>query len=88
MSGRVVRHRTTGRVLPVNGAGEVLLLHGWDPAAPDVKYWFSIGGGADHDEPLSDEVAELNWGFLHLVQDQTFYATRLDDTGGLHLDGL
>jgi 8-oxo-dGTP pyrophosphatase MutT (NUDIX family) len=113
MGGRVVRHRTTGRVLPVNGAGEVLLLHGWDPAVPEVTYWFSIGGGADHDEPLAHaaaremreetglevapgdlgdpvghEVIEFDWGFWHLVQDQTFYAVRLDSADGLHFDGL
>jgi 8-oxo-dGTP pyrophosphatase MutT (NUDIX family) len=113
MSGRVVRHRTTARVLPVNAAGEVLLLHGWDPAKPEVTYWFSIGGGADHDEPLTHaaaremreetglsvspdalgdpvghEVAEFDWGFWHLVQDQTFYAMRLDSAGDLHFDGL
>jgi hypothetical protein len=28
---RTVSHRTTARVLPVNGSREVLLLHGGDP---------------------------------------------------------
>ena len=113
MSARPVRHRTTARVLPVNGRGEVLLLHGWDPVQPDAPYWFSIGGAADGDEPLvaaaaremreetglaiepadlGDPVAheniEFDWGFWHLVQDQTFFALRLDDTTGLHFDGL
>jgi 8-oxo-dGTP pyrophosphatase MutT (NUDIX family) len=51
---RQVRHRVTARVLPVNAAGEVLLLHGWDPAAPDAPYWFSIGGATDPGESLVD----------------------------------
>jgi 8-oxo-dGTP pyrophosphatase MutT (NUDIX family) len=53
-NGRQVRHRVCARVLPVNPSGEVLLLHGWDPAAPDAPYWFSIGGAADGDETLVD----------------------------------
>ena len=110
---RPVRHRTTGRVLPVNGNGEVLLLHGWDPVRPEEPYWFSIGGAADHGEslaaaaaremreetgleisadalgePVGHELAEFDWGFWPLVQDQTYFAVRLDDIAGLHFDGL
>ena len=113
MTSRPVRHRTTARVLPVNGRGEVLLLHGWDPVQPDAPYWFSIGGAAARDEtvapaaaremreetglaidpadlgdPVAREQVEFDWGFWHLVQDQTFYALRLDDITGLHFDGL
>lgn len=33
---RPVRHRVVARVLPVNAAGEVLLLHDWHPVTPDV----------------------------------------------------
>jgi 8-oxo-dGTP pyrophosphatase MutT (NUDIX family) len=51
-NGRQVRHRVCARVLPVNPAGEVLLLHGWDPAVPDEPYWFSIGGATDQGESL------------------------------------
>lgn len=47
-------HRVTARVLPVNEAGEVLLLHGWDPAAPDAPYWFSIGGACEPGETLAE----------------------------------
>jgi 8-oxo-dGTP pyrophosphatase MutT (NUDIX family) len=54
VNGRQVRHRVCARVLPVNAAGEVLLLHGWDPAAPDAPYWFSIGGAIDPGESLAD----------------------------------
>lgn len=52
--GRITRHRVCARVLPVNAAGEVLLLHGWDPAVPEEPYWFSIGGAADGEESLVD----------------------------------
>lgn len=54
VNGRQVRHRICARVLPVNAAGEVLLLHGWDPAVPDAPYWFSVGGATDPGESLVD----------------------------------
>ncbi|MEO8273381.1 MAG: NUDIX domain-containing protein [Chloroflexota bacterium] len=47
----------TARVLPVNAAGEVLLLHGWDPAAPDAPYWFSVGGACEPGETLTETAA-------------------------------
>ncbi len=53
-NGRQIRHRVCARVLPVNPQGEVLLLHGWDPAAPEEPYWFSIGGAIDAGETLVD----------------------------------
>jgi 8-oxo-dGTP pyrophosphatase MutT (NUDIX family) len=112
-SNRLVRHRVTARVLPVNAAGEVLLLHGWDPAAPEAPYWFSVGGevepGESHAEagarelheetgieldadalgdPLAvEEGVEYDWGPWHLVQDQTYFAVRLDDAK-VHFGGL
>lgn len=49
--------RVTARVLPVNAAGEVLLLHGWDPAAPDAPYWFSVGGALEPGESLAGAAA-------------------------------
>lgn len=53
-------HRTTARVIPVNDAGEVLLLRGHDPARPDQTYWFSIGGGTEPGEtPPETAVREL-----------------------------
>ncbi len=47
-------HRTTARVLPVNAAGEVLLLYGVDPLFSQRPYWFTIGGGVDEGESLVD----------------------------------
>ena len=110
---REVRHRVCARVLPVNAAGEVLLLHGWDPAAPEAPYWFSVGGGIDEGEELvaaavretkeeigvviaPGELVEVgredtafDWGEWHLVQDQTFFAVRLDVAlSEIHFRGL
>jgi 8-oxo-dGTP pyrophosphatase MutT (NUDIX family) len=54
---RTTFQRVTARVHPVNATGEVLLLHGWDPAAPDAPYWFSIGGAAEPGEVLTETAA-------------------------------
>jgi 8-oxo-dGTP pyrophosphatase MutT (NUDIX family) len=110
---RETLHRTCARVLPVSAAGEVLLLHGWDPKAPESPYWFSVGGGLDegetlveaavremHEEtgqhitaadlsaPLGSEHVEFDWGEWRLVQQQTYFAVRLDAASAVHLDGL
>jgi 8-oxo-dGTP pyrophosphatase MutT (NUDIX family) len=112
MAELTVRHRVCARVLPVNGRGEVLLLHGWDPAAPEAPYWFSIGGevegaeplagaaaremleetgiavtAAELGEPVAREDAAFDWGPWHLVNDQTFFAVRLDEAD-VHFGGL
>ena len=47
-------HRTAARVLPVSPLGEVLLLHGRDPARPDDWHWVSIGGAVEEGESLED----------------------------------
>ena len=52
----VIRRRTA-RVLPVDPAGRVLLLHGWDPHHPDHPFWFTIGGAAEDGESLRDAAA-------------------------------
>lgn len=44
--------RRTARVLPVNRHGQVLLLHGQDPARPEAPYWFTIGGAVEPGETL------------------------------------
>ncbi len=48
-AGSLVR-RATARILPVDPLGRVLLLHGWDPAAPENPYWFTIGGAIEEGE--------------------------------------
>ena len=54
-------HRRTARVLPVDGEGRVLLLHGWDPHHPDDPFWFTVGGGADPGESLRGAGARELW---------------------------
>ena len=53
----MVWHRSTARVLPVDPAGRVLLLHGWDPHHPERPFWFTIGGAAEGGESLRDAAA-------------------------------
>lgn len=80
-------HRTTARVIPVNDAGQVLLLQGHNPARPDEPYWFSIGGGTDADEtPPETAVRELReeTGVVVAVEQlgQPFHRGRHDYTYG------
>ncbi|HIT75885.1 MAG TPA: NUDIX domain-containing protein [Candidatus Avipropionibacterium avicola] len=42
--------RVTGRVVPVDETGKVLLMRGCEPAAPHVRFWFTIGGGLEPGE--------------------------------------
>jgi 8-oxo-dGTP pyrophosphatase MutT (NUDIX family) len=49
--------RRAGRVLVLDPDGRVLLLQGFDPAAPDYRFWFTIGGGADPGESLVQAAA-------------------------------
>jgi 8-oxo-dGTP pyrophosphatase MutT (NUDIX family) len=46
--------RQAGRVLVIDAGGRLLLLHGHDPAEPGRPYWFTVGGGAQHDEGLAE----------------------------------
>lgn len=46
--------RTVARVLPVSSDGKVLLLLGCDPAVPEVRYWFTVGGAVDPGETLAE----------------------------------
>ena len=49
-----VNHRVTARVVPVNAAGECLLLLGTDPSDECPPYWFTVGGGVEAGESLYD----------------------------------
>jgi 8-oxo-dGTP pyrophosphatase MutT (NUDIX family) len=52
--------RRAARVLLIDGAARVLLLHGFDPANPTVRYWFTVGGGLDRGEtPAQGAAREL-----------------------------
>ena len=57
MSTKVVRppdetpvRRRAARVLLLDDAGRVLLLHGRDPDRPGHEYWFTVGGGLEPGE--------------------------------------
>ena len=52
MSRSDVIPRRAARVLVVDAAGQVLMLRGHDPAEPDRRYWFTIGGGVEGDETV------------------------------------
>ena len=49
--------RRAGRVLLVDLAGRVLLLHGGDPARPGLRWWFTPGGGLVPGETTVDAAA-------------------------------
>ncbi|HEY0696508.1 MAG TPA: NUDIX domain-containing protein [Micromonospora sp.] len=52
--------RRASRVLLVDDGGRVLMFHGFDPARPGHRYWFTPGGGLDEGEtPVAGAVREL-----------------------------
>jgi len=57
MQSSEVRSRQAGRVLVIDPAGRVLLLQGFDPARPDTRFWFTIGGGLDDGEGTAQAAA-------------------------------
>jgi aspartyl/glutamyl-tRNA(Asn/Gln) amidotransferase C subunit len=42
--------RRGARVLLLDGRGRLLLFRGNDPATPQLKYWFTVGGGVEAGE--------------------------------------
>jgi 8-oxo-dGTP pyrophosphatase MutT (NUDIX family) len=52
MSESELIERRAARVLVVDAAGRVLMLRGFDPENPDVRYWFTVGGGLEPCETL------------------------------------
>jgi 8-oxo-dGTP pyrophosphatase MutT (NUDIX family) len=57
-----VLRRRAARVLLLDPADRILLLHGFDPLVPGRAWWFTPGGGVEDDEDLAEaalrEVAE------------------------------
>jgi 8-oxo-dGTP pyrophosphatase MutT (NUDIX family) len=52
--------RRADRVLLVDASRCVLMLRGCDPARPDHRYWFTVGGGLDAGEtPAQGAAREL-----------------------------
>jgi 8-oxo-dGTP pyrophosphatase MutT (NUDIX family) len=54
MNDRLVKDRKAARVLLMDGTDRVLLLRGGDPRTPEIRYWFTVGGGI---EPGEDDAA-------------------------------
>jgi 8-oxo-dGTP pyrophosphatase MutT (NUDIX family) len=52
-----VRDRRAARVVLLDRAGRVLLLRGGDPARPELRYWFTPGGGLDMGESSAQGAA-------------------------------
>jgi 8-oxo-dGTP pyrophosphatase MutT (NUDIX family) len=54
--------RRAARVVLLDPADRILLLHGFEPADPSATWWFTPGGGVEEDESLEEaarrEVAE------------------------------
>lgn len=50
-------HRVTARVLPITPDGQVLLIQGHDPRAPEAPYWFTPGGGLEDGESSAQGAA-------------------------------
>jgi 8-oxo-dGTP pyrophosphatase MutT (NUDIX family) len=46
--------RVASRVLLIDEHDRVLLFHGLDPAAPEINYWFTPGGGLDEGESFAE----------------------------------
>jgi 8-oxo-dGTP pyrophosphatase MutT (NUDIX family) len=49
--------RRAARVLVLDPANRVLLLRGYDPARPEHRYWFTVGGGLDPGETGAEAAA-------------------------------
>jgi 8-oxo-dGTP pyrophosphatase MutT (NUDIX family) len=56
VDGGVIQRRAA-RVLLIDAADRVLLLHGVDPARPEHGYWFTVGGGLDGGETPAQAAA-------------------------------
>jgi 8-oxo-dGTP pyrophosphatase MutT (NUDIX family) len=54
---RQIETRSAARVLLVDSAQRVLLFRGFDPAVPEIRYWFTVGGGIDADESTAEAAA-------------------------------
>jgi 8-oxo-dGTP pyrophosphatase MutT (NUDIX family) len=52
-----VRRRTVARVLLLDDSDRVLLFEGIDPWVPEVRFWFTPGGGVEGDESLEQAAA-------------------------------
>jgi 8-oxo-dGTP pyrophosphatase MutT (NUDIX family) len=54
MSESPVIERRAARVLVADAAGRVLMLQGFDPSDPGLRYWFTVGGGLEPGESVAE----------------------------------
>ena len=78
--------RVTARVLPVRRSGEVLLLHGWDPAVPEVTYWFSVGGACEPGESLAEAAARELFEETGIATDPRAFGDPIGTEAGVEFD--
>ena len=67
--------RQAARVVLIDSRKRVLLFRGFDPASPDIRFWFTVGGGLDQGETAAQ-------GALRELREETGLA--LDEE---HLEG-
>jgi ADP-ribose pyrophosphatase YjhB (NUDIX family) len=81
--------RRAARVLVLDAVGQVLLLHGFDPAVPAVRYWFTVGGGLDDGEtPVVAASRELYEETGLVVPPERFGAPVHHDVAEFGFDGV
>ena len=51
------KQRVAARVLLIDEHDRLLLFRGLDPAEPDIRYWFTPGGGVDEGESFAEAAA-------------------------------
>jgi len=51
------KDRLAARVLLLDAAGRLLLFRGCDPATPEIRYWFTVGGGLEEGEEHAEAAA-------------------------------
>src|SRR5580692_9398562 len=70
--------RQAARVLLVDARGRVLMLRGGDPARPELRDWFTIGGG------LEDGESDREGAVRELFEESGLRAAPADLIGPVH----
>ncbi|MFB4280714.1 MULTISPECIES: NUDIX hydrolase [unclassified Nonomuraea] len=78
---KIPLRRFTARVLPIDEQDRVLLLHGFDPAQPEKRFWFTIGGAVEEGETLEDAAARE-------LYEEVGIRAEIDRFTGPHATGL
>jgi 8-oxo-dGTP pyrophosphatase MutT (NUDIX family) len=78
--GAEVIDRRAARVLLLDPEGRVLMLRGCDPARPEHRYWFTVGGGLEPGESLADAAVR------EVFEETGLRITRADLVGPIRSD--